>query len=322
VNGAGRTDGPARTIFVGSGSFGLPALTALADHPRVELAAVVTAPPRPAGRGQAIRPTPIAIQAEHLRIPTLTPRRLRDADALANVLLLAPDLLVLADYGQLVPVALLEEPRHGALNLHPSLLPRHRGAAPIPGAIVAGDDETGVSLMLMDEGLDSGPLLVQRRVVLEGSETAPELEARLAAMAAELLAESLAPWLDGELVPTAQAESGVTMTRPLRREDGRLDPALPAVELERRVRAFQPWPGSFVDTVAGRLVVWRARPLPATPPGIGQVIRSPDGGLALGTADGLLELLDVQPAGGQLMSGAELLRGRPALAGSAVTPVS
>ena len=153
---------------------------------------------------------------------------------------------MLADYGQIVPAALLDPP-FGALNLHPSLLPRHRGASPIPAAIVAGDRETGVTLMRMDAGLDTGPIVAVERLPLAGSETAPELEARLADLAADLLARSLEPWLRGDLPATPQPEEGATLTRPLRREDGRLDPALPAADLERRVRAYLPWPGTFLE---------------------------------------------------------------------------
>ena len=165
---------------------------------------------------------------------------------------------MLADYGRLVPSAVLDLPRHGALNLHPSLLPRHRGAAPIPAAILAGDAETGVTLMRMDEGLDTGPIVAQRRVPLSGDETAPELEGRLAEVAAELLVATLPAWLAGRLDATPQPEDGATLTRPLRREDGRLDPVRRRRELERQVRAYQPWPGSFLDDGPTRLIVWQA----------------------------------------------------------------
>jgi methionyl-tRNA formyltransferase len=313
VNDADRPDQPVRTIFLGSGHFGLPALERLAEHPSIDLVAVVTAPARPAGRAGLPRPTVIAAWAERAGVQALTPVHLRDAENVADIMLHEPELLVLADYGQIVPADLLHDPRHGALNLHPSLLPRHRGAAPIPAAIAAGDLETGVSLMLMDEGLDTGPIVAQRRVAIGEYETAPELEARLAQTAAELLAESIGAWLAGELVPLEQAESGVTLTRPLRREDGLLDPSRTAIELERHVRAYQPWPGSFIETSAGRLIVWRAAVHAGRGDAPGSLGRTQGGGLALATSDGLLELVEVQPAGGRRMTGAELLRGRPAL---------
>jgi methionyl-tRNA formyltransferase len=236
---------------------------------------------------------------------------------LATVLDLDPDLVVLADYGQLVPAALLER-RHGALNLHPSLLPRHRGAAPIPATILAGDPETGVSLMQMDAGLDTGPIVAVERAILGGDETSPALEARLAISAAGILARSLDPWLDGELVPTPQGDLGATLTRPLRRADGRLDPRRSAIELERQVRAFLPWPGTFAETNGVRVVVLDAAVAPSDPDDEpGRFV--PDlSGLALATADGRLVLHDVQPAGGQPMSGEEYLRGRPGILGQAI----
>ena len=308
---------PARTVFLGSGEFAVAPAAALLAQPAVDLAAVVTAPPRSAGRHRELRPTPVARWAGERGLKTLTPDRLRDPAAVAALVELRPDLLVLADYGQLVPASVLELPAHGALNLHPSMLPRHRGAAPIPAAILAGDSETGVSLMLMDEGLDSGPVVAQRVLPLRGAETAPQLEATLAQVAAELLAEALEPWLRGELVAMPQPAEGATMTRPLRRQDGRLDPSRPAAELERQVRAFQPWPGSFVELDEGRLIVWRAAvagpaSLAASAAAAREVgaIVDEAGTPALMTTDGSLLLLEVQPAGGRRMSGADWLRGR------------
>jgi methionyl-tRNA formyltransferase len=302
---------PAPTVFLGSGGFAIPVLAMLAEHPSVALRGVVSAPARPVGRRREEQPTPVAAWAGSRGIAVLAPPRLRSADARASIAALGPSLLVLADYGQLVPVELLDLPRHGALNLHPSLLPRHRGAAPIQAAILAGDSVTGVSLMVMDAGLDSGPIVAQRRLALDGSETTPELEARLATLAAELLRDTLADWLAGGLEPRPQPPEGVTMTRPLRREDGRLDPAAAAAELERQVRAYQPWPGSYIETEHGRLVVWRARVAGRES---GQAGGGHDPGAAnpvLATRDGDLELLEVQPAGGRRMSGAEYLRGHP-----------
>jgi len=307
-------------VFLGSGEFAVPIAIRLAAHPVVDLQAVVTAPPRPSGRGRALKASPVGEWADRDAIPTLSPPRLRDAGAVADVAALAPDLLVLADYGQIVPAQLLALPRHGALNLHPSLLPRHRGASPIPAAILAGDGETGVTLMLMDAGLDTGPIVTQRRLPLDGSETAPGLEGRLAGMAADLLADQLEAWLDGALAAQPQPDDGVTVTRPLRREDGRLDPSRSALELERQIRAYQPWPGSFVDTSQGRIIVWRARPLSGTggegTPGT--LVDLGRRGLALVAADGMLELVEVQPGGRGRMTGDELLRGRPSLAGTTV----
>ncbi len=177
----------------------------------------------------------------------LTPERLRAPEAIASILALEPALAVLADYGQIVPAALLDLPL-GALNLHPSPLPRWRGAAPVPATIAAGDASTAVTLMRMDAGLDTGPIVAGVDVALRGDERAPELEARLAELAADLLAADSGPGSAGELGAGAAASEGATLTRPLRREDGRLDPSRPAVELERLVRAYLPWPGTFLDS--------------------------------------------------------------------------
>jgi methionyl-tRNA formyltransferase len=306
---------PTRVVFLGSGGFALPILDAIATYPQVTLVGVVSTPPRPAGRAAELRPTPVAERAMALGVRLLLPARLRDADAVADIAALAPDLLVLADYGRIVPAVLLDLAPHGALNLHPSLLPRHRGATPIPAAIAAGDAETGVSLIRMDPGVDTGPIVAQRRVPLGDDEDTPGLETRLAADAARLLIESLPGWLDGTLPANPQATDGASLTRPFRREDGRLDPARPAIELDRQVRALRPWPGTYLDRPDGRIIVWVARPADAPrPPGMspGDVVLH-GRALALVTSDGLLELLEVQPAGGRRMRGEDLARGRPAL---------
>ncbi len=307
---AGPAGDRVRTVYLGSGAFGIPALRRLAAHPRIELVGVVTAPAHPVGRRATPTPTPIGALAVELGIePVLTPERLRAPGAIDLVLALRPELAVLADYGQVVPPALLELP-HGALNLHPSALPRWRGASPIPATIAAGDAETAVSLMRMDAGLDTGPLLARERVALTGRETAPELEARMAELSAQLLERSLGPWLDGALPAVPQADEGVTVTRPLRRGDGRLDPTRPAVELERLVRAYLPWPGTDAQLGRERLIVSAARVEPGRPDDTpGALVREgPEPALA--TASGRLVLERVTPPGKRPMTGADWLHGR------------
>ena len=306
----GRAADPVRTVFFGSGAFAVPIFEAVAAHPRIELVGVVTAPDRAAGRGKLLRPTPVALQARTTWAPLLQPGRLRDDEAVAQVAALEPALGVLADYGQIVPRSILDLPRHGILNIHPSLLPRHRGATPIPGAIIGGDDRMGVTIIRMDDGIDTGPVVAQEAWGLAGSETSPTLEARAAAAGAALLARTLGPWLDGGLEAIAQGEPA-TQTRPFRRNDARLDPALPAVELERGVRARAGWPGSFLETSLGRLLVHRAS-LAAGEPGDAPGRFVTDGrALALMTIDGRLVLDEVQLPGGRVISGADLLRGHP-----------
>jgi methionyl-tRNA formyltransferase len=299
-------------VFLGSGGFAVPILHALAAHPRVRVVGVVTAAPSPAGRTRAWTPTPVDAAARALAIePVLTPPRLRAPEAVDAVLALRPSLAVLADYGQIVPPRLLDLP-DGALNLHPSALPRFRGAAPIPATILAGDPATAVTLMRMDAGLDTGPVIARAPLELDGSETAPDLERRLATMAADLLAESIGPWLDGSLTPVPQPEEGVVLTRPLRREDGRLDPSLPAAELERAVRAYAPWPGTFVELDGERIVVNEASVAPAEPGDEAGSLVVTAGMPALATIDGRLVLRTLTPAGRRTMSGADWLRGRHA----------
>ncbi len=299
-----------RTIFLGSGAFGVPALRRLGAHPDVDLVGVVTAPPRPAGRRQILTETPIGSRAAELDLsPVLTPERLRAPEAIASILALEPALVVLADYGQIVPPALLDLPL-GALNLHPSALPRWRGAAPVPATIAAGDTATAVTLMRMDAGLDTGPVVDRVEVPLRGDERAPDLEARLAEVAAELLDARLGPWIRGELEALPQPSDGVTLTRPLRRDDGRLDPSRTAVELERLIRAYLPWPGTFLDLDDGRLVVTGAAVAPSAPgDAAGAIVRHGERP-ALATGDGRLVLEQVTPAGRRPMNGEAWLRGR------------
>jgi len=312
-----------RAIFFGSGAFAVPVLEALGGSQEVALVAIVTVPPRPAGRGAIATATPIARAAARLGTLLLAPERLRDPAVVAEIAALAPGVGILSDYGKIVPPAVLDLPAHGILNLHPSLLPRHRGATPIPATILAGDAETGVTMFRMDAGMDTGPVVAVERVPLSGTEDAPALESALAGLAAGLLRRALGPWLRGELAAVPQPSGGVTETRPLRREDGRLDPHLPAVVLERQVRAHRPWPGTWLTTAAGRLAVLRAAVGEGSGPAGAGAVPPPgaliaDGdGLALVAGDGrLLRLLEVQPAGGRPMDGAAFRRGRPGIVGT------
>jgi methionyl-tRNA formyltransferase len=306
------------TIFLGSGSFAVPILEALLAAPETDIVAVVSAPDRPVGRKAVVTPVPVAARARELGLTLLQPERIREPSTVVALAALRPALGVLADYGQIVPSSVLDLPGHGILNVHPSLLPRHRGASPIPATILAGDRETGVTLIRMDAGLDTGPIVAATRWALTGEETAPELEGRAAAAGATLLAATLGPWLRGEIAAHAQTAEGVTLTRPLRREDGRLDPSRPAGELERQVRALLPWPGTFVDTDAGRIKVLRAAVVPRESGASEPATFAPGPELRLRAAEGDLVLLQVQPAGGRPMTGEALVLGRPMLPGSRV----
>ncbi len=307
-----------RAVFFGSGAFALEVLEAAAAAPELELVAVVTAPPRPVGRRGVLTPTPVGERARALDLPILAPERLRDPAFLRALEALRPDVGVLADYGKLLPAAVLELPVHGIVNLHPSLLPRHRGATPIPAAILAGDHETGVSLFRMDAGMDTGPLVAAVTVPIAPTEDAPGLERRLARAAGELLGSSVGPYLAGRLTPRAQPDTGASVTRPLGREDGHLDSRIPAALLERRVRAYRPWPGTYLEIAGGRVGVLRAAMAPTLPGDTAGTIVAHGAGLALATATGRLVLLEVQPAGGRPMEGPAFRRGRPSLLGARV----
>jgi methionyl-tRNA formyltransferase len=314
----GRAAGRARTIFFGSGSFAVPILEAVAAHPRLELVAVVTVPDRPAGRGSTLRPTPVALRARAMWVPLLQPARIRAPEAIAELGGLRPELGVLADYGQIIPGALIDMPRLGILNVHPSLLPRHRGATPIQAAIAEGDSRTGVTIIRMDERVDTGPIVATTDWSLAGTERAPDLEAFAAREGAALLEREIAGWLDGSSAARPQPDLGASLTRTLRREDGRLDPTRPAAELERHVRAYVPWPGSFLETDAGRLGVQVASTAPAASDDAPGTLVGHDDRLALATAAGRLVLEQVQLAGKRPMAGDEFLRGQPGLVGTSV----
>lgn len=314
----GPADDAVRTVFFGSGAFAVPILDALVDAPEVAVVGVVSAPDRSAGRRADLTPVPVVRRARELGLSVLQPARLRAPEAVADVAVLRPELGVLADYGQIVPRSVLELPLHGILNVHPSALPRHRGATPIPATILAGDAVAAVALIRMDEGLDTGPIVAQERWPLDGTETAETLEADAARRGAALVRASLGPWLSGQLPARIQGEAGVTLTRPLRREDGRLDPGRPAVELERRVRAYVPWPGTFFDTGRGRLIVHEAaagQGLAGDTPG---TLVADGEGLALATVAGRLRLLRAQLAGRRPTDAASLRRGAPELVGQTV----
>lgn len=320
MNADGEQSGtPVRTLFLGSGAFAVPILDALALAPEIRLVGVVSAPDRPTGRRAHLTPVPVARRARELGLPLLQPARLRAPEAVGAIVALGPELGVLADYGQIVPPSVLAIPGHGLLNVHPSALPRHRGASPIPATIAAGDLAAAVTLIRMDEGLDTGPTIAREAWPLDGTETAETLEAEAARRGADLLRQSLGPWLAGVLAAVPQDEAGATLTRPLRRDDGWLDARMTAVELERRVRAHVPWPGSFVETHFGRLIIHQAEVTAGAPGDVaGQLVRDAAGGLALTTTAGHLRLTRVQLAGRRPMDAAALLRGAPDLVGQTV----
>jgi methionyl-tRNA formyltransferase len=303
-----------RTVFFGSGAFAVPILDALIALTGIDVVAVVSAPDRPVGRKAILTPTPVAARAREIGINLLQPVRVRRPEAAAEIVRLAPELVVLADYGQLIPRSLLDLPARGFLNLHPSALPRWRGAAPIPATILAGDTESAVTLMVLVEEMDAGPIVAKEVLEVRDDDTAVTLEERAAEVAARLLQRSIPEWLAGRIAARPQAEEGVTLTRPLRKSDGLLNPALSAVELERQVRAYQPWPRSQLVLQFTSLFVWSADVAPSEPgDSPGMLVGTSDGGLVLTTVDGRLVLKVVQKAGGRPMPAADLVRGHRGL---------
>ena len=291
-----------RVVFMGTPDFAVPALQALAAAGH-DVIAVYSQPPRPAGRGQSVRLCPVHRAAEDMSIPVRTPARLRtDPEAQAAFAELQADVAVVAAYGLILPQTMLDAPRLGCLNIHASLLPRWRGAGPIQAAILAGDAETGVTIMQMEAGLDTGPMLLREAVAITPTTTAAGLHDVLAEMGGRLIVRALAE----HPAPTPQPEEGVTYAPKLEREHGRLDWTADAASLDRRVRAFDPWPGTFTMLDAAVLKVLAAIPVEgAGPPGT--VL---DNALTVACGSGALRLTRVQAPGRAAMDAAAFLRGR------------
>src|ERR1051325_9922560 len=286
-------------VFMGSPDFSLPTLRALADT--YEVVGVVTQPDRASGRGRELKPPPVKSLAQELSIPTIQPEKLRQPEAMEQLRVWSPDLIVVAAFGQILKKDVLYLPRFGSINVHASLLPRWRGAAPINAAILHGDAETGVTIMKMDVGLDTGPMLAQGSIPLTREDTAGSVFHALSQLGADLLIETLPDYLSGEIEPGPQPEEGVTYAPILKKEEGQLGFTRPADELERRIRAFNPWPGAFMDFEGMLLKVHRAH-VEAGDAAAGQrlIYREQP---AVGAGDGLLILDEVQPAGKKTMSG-------------------
>jgi methionyl-tRNA formyltransferase len=290
---------------MGSPDFALLTLHALAEH--YEVVGVVTQPDRAAGRGRELKPPPVKVLAQELGLPVIQPEKLRQPEAMNQLRLWNPDLIVVTAFGQILRKDVLDLPPYGCINVHASLLPRWRGAAPINAAILHGDDKTGITIMKMDVGLDTGPILSQRSIPLARDDTAGSVFEKLSRLGAALLIETLPDYLSGRLQPVPQTEEGMTYAPMLKKEEGQLDFNRPAVELERRVRAFNPWPGAFMDFDGALLKVHRAH-VERGEASAGQRLIYGDQP-AVGTGDGLLVLDEVQPAGKKPMNGKSFLSG-------------
>ena len=306
-------------MFMGTPEFALPTLERLATH--YPLVGVVTQPDRPAGRGRLLVASPVKEFALAEGIPVFQPERLRGVEAVEYIRTWSPDLIVVAAYGQILRPSILEIPRFGVLNVHASLLPRWRGAAPVQAAILAGDTVTGVTIMKMDEGLDTGPVLAMREAPIAPGETGGELEGRLAEIGGQLLIEVLPDYLSGRLQPQPQPDEGVTITRRIPVEAAGIDWTCSAETLERHVRAFAPAPGAFTGWNDTRLKVLRGEAIsceaasPAVPGTVFLWHKSP----AVVTGEGALVLLQVQMAGKRPMNGDLFVRGRKDLLGAVLS---
>ncbi|WP_374686850.1 methionyl-tRNA formyltransferase [Promineifilum sp.] len=300
----------ARVVFMGTPAFAVPCLETLLETQQV--VGVVTQPDKPAGRGGQLRPSPVKLVAEAAGIPVYQPRSLRKEEAAEPLRDWRPDIIVVAAFGQILRPHVLYLPPHGSLNVHASLLPRWRGASPIQHALLAGDAATGVTLMQMDEGLDTGPMYIQASLPIAPRETAATLHDRLAALGADMLRRHLDDILGGRLTPTPQPDGGSTYAPIIAKEAGQLDWRQEAAALDRQVRAMTPWPGAFTIWNGQPLKILRARPLggplPAGPPG--QVVWA-RGALVALAGEGGLALEEVQLAGKRAMPAEEFARGRP-----------
>ena len=292
-----------RVLFYGTPAFALPTLNALLARHRV--AAVVTQPDRRAGRGQRAQAPPVKGLALEWGIPVLQPIRLRDPGWPERLAEHAADVAVVVAFGQLLPRPVLDVPPRGSINVHASLLPRYRGAAPIAWSIIRGEQETGITTFQMDAGMDTGPLLLQRPMAIGPEESAGDLTERLAVFGAEVLLETL-EHLD-TLAPRPQDSAAATLAPRLRKEDGLLDWTEPAPAVAARVRGLNPWPGALTHAPGGRLLIWRARAIEGR--GEPGVLTAADGRLAVGTGEGLLEPLEVQPENRRTMDWDAYLRG-------------
>jgi len=294
-----------KVVFMGSPDFALHTLRGLANA--YDVVGVVTQPDRASGRGRELKPPPVKILAQEFDLPIMQPEKLKAPEAMEQLRAWAPDLIVVAAFGQILRKDVLELPRFGCINVHASLLPRWRGAAPINAAILAGDEETGVTIMQIDVGLDTGPMLAKRSIRLTRNDTAGSVFQTLSTLGADLLLETLPDYLSGKLQPEPQSEEGATYAPMLKKEEGKLDFANDVNELERRVRAFNPWPGASVDFDGTILKVHRAH-VEQGNVSAGQrlVVRNQP---AVGARGGILVLDEVQPAGKKSMSGKSFLSG-------------
>ena len=309
---------PLRIVFMGTAELACASLAKIVADTRFTVAAVVTQPDKPKGRQLHLQASPVKLLAGQLSIPILQPPRARDEAFVAQLRELSPDLIVVAAYGQILPSAILETPRWGCVNVHTSILPKYRGAAPIQWAIADGEPETGVTIMKMDAGLDTGPILSLRRTPILPEDDSQTLHDRLAALGAELLVETIPGYVDGTISPVPQPAEGASYAAKIKKEDGRIDWSLPAQSILHRLQAFTPWPGAFTfhqsEAKPQMLKIWKAKVVIES--GAAGVIKSADkNGITVACARDALNILEMQREGGRRMTAEQFLAGYPLKAG-------
>lgn len=309
-----------RVVFAGTSGFAVPGLQAISEAGH-EVALVLTQPDRPAGRGLKSAPSPVKLAAQAMGVPDFQPPTLKDPDVRARLRAARPDIMVVAAYGLILPQAVLDIPVRGALNIHASLLPRWRGAAPIQRAILAGDPATGVCIMQMDAGLDTGPVLLRTEIAIAPDDTAGTLHDRLAALGAALLCDALRGIEQGTVSPLSQATEGVTYAPKIEKSEARIDWTRPAPEVDRQIRAFNPFPGAAARIRGTELKVWQAEPR-AESGHPGTVLRVGAEGIVVACGAASLDLTELQRAGGKRLPARDLLRGFPIVAGERFAPAS
>jgi methionyl-tRNA formyltransferase len=308
---------PLRIIFMGTADLSCASLENLARNPHFNVLAVVTQPDKPKGRDLKLLPTPVKVVAQKLQLPVLQPLKARDPEFIAQIQALQPDLMVVVAYGQILPAALLAIPPHGCLNVHTSLLPKYRGAAPIQWAIADGNAETGVTIMRMDAGLDTGPILSTRTTPILPTDDSQVLHDRLAQLGAELLVETIPGYISGQLVPHPQPAEGMTYAAKIKKEDGQIRWTQPASQISSRLRAFTPWPGAFTHLPAEPkpllVKVWKAEPLETQPANAapGQIVSADKNGITVACGTGALRILELQREGGKRLTAGPFLAGCP-----------
>jgi methionyl-tRNA formyltransferase len=312
---------PLRIVFFGTAELACASLEALAAAPEFQVVAVVTQPDKPRGRDMRLQPSAVKATAVRIGLPVLQPKRAREESFIAQVRELAPDLSVVVAYGQILPQSLLDVPKHGSLNVHTSLLPKHRGAAPIQWAILEGDSETGVTIMKMDAGLDTGPILAERKTVIASDETSQTLHDRLARIGAELLVETIPRWARGEIVPRPQPE-GATYARKIEKADGLINWEEPSEIILRKFRAFTPWPGAYTFLEvngARRMIKILEAAADSLSGAAGAVLAASREGIVVGAGADSVRITALQPEGKKRMTTQEYLAGHPLSAGQVFT---